>query len=79
LSTPAAGRQGDSEARRYEIRVTGRLDDRWGDWFEGFTLSNDADGTTTLTGPVIDQAALHGLVRRVGDLGMTLISINLRS
>ncbi|MCU1408963.1 MAG: hypothetical protein JWM23_1043 [Microbacteriaceae bacterium] len=66
-------------AQSYEIRLTGRLDDHWSDWFEGFTLSNDSDGTATLTGRVVDQAALHGLLRRVGDLGMTLISINLRS
>lgn len=61
---------------RYEIRLQGQLDDRWSDWFEGFTLTSESDGTTTLTGPVIDQAALHGLLRRVGDLGVTLISVN---
>ncbi|QWT23884.1 hypothetical protein KPL76_00020 [Subtercola sp. PAMC28395] len=60
----------------YEIRLEGQLDPRWSDWFEGFTISNDADGCTTLTGPVIDQAALHGLLRRVGDLGVTLLSVN---
>lgn len=62
---------------RYEIRLAGQLDSRWSDWFEGFTLANGADGCTTLTGSVIDQAALHGLLRRVGDLGVTLISINI--
>lgn len=62
---------------RYEIRLAGRLDSRWSDWFEGFTLTSDADGYTTLAGPVIDQAALHGLLRRVGDLGVTLISVNI--
>lgn len=61
---------------RYEIRLQGQLDDSWSDWFEGFTLANEGDGTTTLTGPVIDQAALHGLLRRVGNLGVTLISVN---
>lgn len=61
---------------RYEIRLAGQLDSRWSDWFEGFTLTTDADGFTTLTGPIIDQAALHGLLRRVGDLGVPLISIN---
>ncbi|TFB98735.1 hypothetical protein E3O42_14970 [Cryobacterium adonitolivorans] len=60
----------------YEIRLQGRLDDRWGTWFDGFQLSAGSDGTTTLTGPVTDQAALHGLLRRIGDLGVTLISIN---
>lgn len=61
---------------RYEIRLEGQLDQRWSDWFEGFTLTNESDGTTTLTGHVIDQAALHGLLRRVGDLGVTLLSVN---
>jgi hypothetical protein len=62
---------------RYVIRLVGQLDSSWSDWFEGFTLSNGADGYTTLTGPVTDQAALHGLLRRVGDLGVALISINI--
>jgi len=60
----------------YEIRLQGQLDQRWSDWFEGFTLAIQSDGTTTLTGPVTDQAALHGLLRRVSDLGVTLISVN---
>jgi hypothetical protein len=60
----------------YELRLQGQLDRRWSEWFEGFTLANQSDGTTTLTGPVTDQAALHGLLRRVGDLGVTLISVN---
>jgi hypothetical protein len=60
----------------YEIRLDGQLDARWSDWFEGFTLTNDSDETTLLTGSVVDQAALHGLLRRVGDLGATLISVN---
>ncbi|MGY4856380.1 hypothetical protein [Cryobacterium sp. AP23] len=61
---------------QYEIRLAGQLDSRWSDWFEGFALTTGVDGFTTLTGPIIDQAALHGMIRRVGDLGMTLISIN---
>ena len=62
---------------RYEIRFDGQLDRGWSDWFDGFTVTNARDGTTSLTGPVADQAALHGLLRRVGDLGLTLISLNL--
>ncbi|TFC31234.1 hypothetical protein E3O25_01900 [Cryobacterium sp. TMT1-3] len=62
--------------RRYEIRLAGQLDSRWSAWFEGFRLTSGADGFTTLTSPLIDQAALHGLLRRVGDLGLTIISIN---
>ena len=59
---------------RYEIRLEGHLASRWGAWFDGFTLTTGADGTTVLTG-VVDQAALHGVLRKVADLGMPLISI----
>jgi hypothetical protein len=76
MSTPHSRSNGRAESDRYEIRVQGQLDESWSDWFEGFTLTNESDETTTLTGPVIDQAALHGLLRRVGDLGVTLISVN---
>lgn len=61
---------------RYVIRLEGQLDQRWSDWFEGFTLTHDSEATTTLTGHVTDQAALHGLLRRISDLGVTLISVN---
>jgi hypothetical protein len=64
------------ESDHYEIRLEGRLPPSWADWFEGFTLTPGSDGTTTLTGGAIDQAALHGLLRRVSDLGVTLISVN---
>ncbi len=59
---------------RYEIRLEGHLASRWGAWFDGFTLIAGADGTTVLKG-VVDQAALHGVLRKVADLGMPLISI----
>ena len=62
---------------RYEIRLEGRLDADWADWFDPMTSTPQADGTTILSGPIADQAALQGLLRRVGDLGMTLISVNL--
>lgn len=61
----------------HQIRIQGQLDQRWSEWFEGFTLVVDSEGNTILTGPVIDQAALHGLLRRIGDLGVTLISVNI--
>lgn len=61
---------------RCEIRLKGHLDERWSDWFEGLTISRDANGETRLTGPVIDQTALHGLLRKVRDLGLPLISVN---
>ena len=59
----------------YEIRIKGHLDDRWGDWFEGLTITRDDTGETRLTGPVVDQAALHGLLKKVRDLGIPLISV----
>jgi hypothetical protein len=60
---------------RYEIRLEGHLDPRWGAWFDGMTLTNETDGTTALRGPVIDQAALHGLLQRVRDVGLPLICV----
>jgi hypothetical protein len=58
----------------YQIRLKGHLDIRWADWFDGLTLTCD-DNTTLLTGPVVDQAALHGVLRRVRDLGLPLVSV----
>jgi hypothetical protein len=60
----------------YEIRVRGRLAPRWSDWFDGLALTTAPDGITTLRGPVVDQAALHGLLQRLRDLGLPLISVN---
>ncbi len=59
-----------------EIRIAGQVDAGWADWFDGMTLAPQLDGTTLLTGPIADQAALQGLLRRVGSLGLTLISVN---
>jgi hypothetical protein len=61
---------------QYEIRIKGHLDDRWDDWFGRLTITLEDNGDTLLTGPVVDQAALHGLLRKVRDLGMPLISVN---
>jgi hypothetical protein len=63
------------EPDRYEIRVKGHLADRWAAWFDGMTLTRQADGTTVLHGPVTDQSALHGLLRKVSDLGLPLVSV----
>jgi hypothetical protein len=60
----------------YQIRLKGHLDNQWTDWFEGLTITLEEDGDTLLTGPVIDQSALHGLLRKVRDLGMPLVSVS---
>lgn len=59
----------------YAIRVAGALNPRWANRFDGLTLSVEADGTTVIAGPVADQAALHGLLQRVRDLGLPLVSV----
>ena len=59
----------------YQLRVKGHLDPRWADWFEGMTVTAEDNGDTHVTGPVIDQAALHGLLKRVRDLGLPLLSV----
>jgi hypothetical protein len=63
------------EAGRYEIRLTGHLDARWSAWFDGLTVRLESDGTTVISGQVPDQAALHGLLQRVRDLGLPLVSV----
>ncbi|HYJ67067.1 MAG TPA: hypothetical protein VEX15_05330 [Nocardioidaceae bacterium] len=67
-------RRGRAPAR-YEIRIDGHIDDHWTAWFDNLTLTHESDGTTTLRGLVPDQAALHGLLAKVRDLGVTLISV----
>ena len=59
----------------YQIRIKGHLDSQWTDWFEGLTITLEDNGYTLLTGPVVDQAALHGLLKKVRDLGLTLVSV----
>ena len=63
-------------AKVYEIRVREHLDTCWVNRFDGFIITYEEDGTTVLTGPIVDQAALHGLLMKVRDLGLTLLSVN---
>jgi hypothetical protein len=63
------------EAGHYEIRLTGHLDAHWAAWFDGLSLSREGDGTTVISGPVADQAELHGVLQRVRDLGLPLVSV----
>ena len=63
------------EARRYEIRLAGHLDAHWATWFDGLAVSHQGDGTTVIRGSVADQSALHGLLQRVRDLGLPLVSV----
>ncbi len=75
MTTTPASNEGYHEPGHYEIRIKGHLDDRWADWFEGLTITREDNGETLLTGTVVDQAALHGLLRKVRDLGMPLLSV----
>ena len=69
-------REINSEATTYQIRIKGHLGPEWSDWFGGLDISLDDNGDTLLIGPVVDQAALHGLLRKVRDLGMPLVSVS---
>jgi hypothetical protein len=62
-------------AERYEIRIQGHLEARWAAWFDGLSLTQESDGTTVIHGSLVDQAALHGLLGKVRDLGLPLISV----
>jgi hypothetical protein len=63
------------EPGRYEIRLIGHLDTHWTAWFDGMAVSHQSDGTTVISGPIADQAALHGVLQRVRDLGLPLVSV----
>ena len=75
MSETYASSEDQSKPGLYEIRLKGHLDDRWAEWFEGLTITLEDNGDTLLTGPVVDQAALHGLLKKVRDLGMPLVSV----
>ena len=63
-------------AERYHIRVKGHLDPSWSVWFDDLTITNEADGDAVIAGPIVDQAALHGVLIKVRDLGLPLVSVN---
>jgi hypothetical protein len=71
-----ASNAGPDEPTIYQIRIKGHLGSHWTGWYEDMTITLEEDGTTLLTGPVVDQAALHGLLRKVRDMGLPLLSVN---
>jgi hypothetical protein len=74
MSHPPEG-AAPAESARYEFRVQGVLEPQWSAWFEGMRVTSDEHGQTTIAGPVVDQAALHGLLAKVRDLGLPLLSV----
>ena len=76
MSTTHDSTEKHREAGHYEIHVKGHLDDRWADWFDGLTITRVENGETLLAGPVADQAALHGLITKLRDLALPLLSVN---
>lgn len=76
MSNKLNSRTDPGEPRVYHIRVKGHLPSQWTDWFGGLSVTREDNGDTLLSGPVVDQAALHGLLKKVRDLGMPLVSVN---
>ena len=66
----------DPNIKTYQIKLKGHLKESWADWFDGLDFTYEDDGTTNLTGDIVDQSALHGLLKKVRDLGFPLISVN---
>lgn len=75
MSETRASPEEHDEPGLTEIRIKGHLDIRWTDWFDGLTITLEENGDTLLTGPVVDQAALHSLLRKVRDLGLPLVAV----
>ena len=75
MSETDASTEENHEPRLGQIRIKGHLADRWADWFGGLTITLEDNGDTLLTGPVVDQAALHGLLKKVRNFGMPLLSV----
>lgn len=76
MSTKPNATADSTPTRIYQISVQGQLDPTWANWFDNMNVTQDSNGNTLLTGPIADQAALHGLLKKVRDLGMTLLSVN---
>jgi hypothetical protein len=76
MNTTHVSTENHHEPGLYEIRLKGHLDAKWADWFDGLTITRADNGETLLRGQVVDQAALHGVLRKVRDLGLPLVSIN---
>jgi hypothetical protein len=74
-SEASASSADHADTQQYEIRVKGHLDTRWTAWFDGLNLTSEGDGTTVISGPVVDQAALHGLLQKLRDVGIPLLSL----
>lgn len=75
MSDRANSAANQDQPKIYHIRIKGHLDDEWSDWFEGLTLTREEDGITLLSGPVVDGAALYGLLKKVRDLGVPLLLV----
>jgi hypothetical protein len=75
MSETRASKKDHHEPGHYEIRIKGHLDARWAAWFDGLSFTHESDGTTVIHGSVVDQAALHGVLTRVRDLGLPLIAV----
>jgi hypothetical protein len=75
MTQPQAPSTGPGGSGQYEIRLQGHLAGRWAAWFDGLTLIREGDGTTLIRGPAADQAALHGLLQKVRDTGLPLVSV----
>ncbi len=71
----SAGHTRLGRQERYEIRLEGHVDEHWSEWFDNLIITHDDDDNTILAGPVADQSALHGLLKKVHDLGLRLISV----